>query len=502
MYWSMFFVFLFTVALRVLPMRFVPHGSGVDQWYWRSYIERVRDSQEFPPRLTQFRLEEAQWYPPLFPLLLAKLPGFVFERYAGYFAVLLDLLRMLMLMCAAKVFSGSEQVAVVSGLVYALTPVLTTYNIQLNPRGLGALLLDATWLCVAGALLWGGGLGWLLAAIFGGLMLLTHKMTTQLFVFTACVAAVLLGDASFLVLIPMSVLVAFGSSRGFYRLVFRHHLDIVQFWFKNWQWMGSNPILESPVYGDPGFESPSKYYRSGWWSASRRLAFVVGFNPWMPAVLLVAILLWWYGHTFSLFQLLALSWLAINFAFALLTTLIPFMRCFGQGYLYGYNGSFPAALSMGLIWLDIMSSWYVFLICVVTAVASVVALLAFFRTLASSRTLKVDRHLNEALLRLKELPPGVVMCLPQHWHDAVAYRAGKPVAFGGHGYGFRLLQPVFPRLLVTVRQFIKDNAIAYLLIWPAYVNRRFLDDLPAAEIEEFGDYKIYKFTPFEERYAA
>lgn len=85
------------------------------------------------------------------------------------------------------------------------------------------------------------------------------------------------------------------------------------------------------------------------------------------------------------------------------------------------------------------------------------------------------------------------MCLPQHWHDVTAYRTGKPVAFGGHGYGFDLLQPVFPRLLIPIKEFISAYKIRYLLLLRGYANDKFLADLPNASIEIFGDYIIYCF---------
>lgn len=501
MYYLEVLVLLFAVVLRVLPMRLVPHGGGVDQWYWRAYIESVRSGAEFPPKLRQFCLELAQWYPPLFPLLMAKLPGYIFERYAGYFSVFLDLLRMLMLMWVARTVTGSGDVAVLAGVVYALIPVLTTYNIQLNPRGLGALFFDAAWLCMMGVV-WESQLPWWLAALPAALMLMTHKMATQLFVFVCLVFGFAFLDPRFFALPVLSVIVALIVSKGFYWYVFRHHWDIVRFWYHNWPWMGSNPILESPIYGEPGFESHSKYYRSGWIAAFRRMTFIIGFNPWMPAVLAVGGLAWWNGHRYSPFQIWVFLWLAATFTFALLTTLVPILRCFGQGYLYGYNGSFPAALAMGIIWPDVADTWYGVALLVAAIVASISALVAFFRTLTKSRTLKVDESLNEALHRLRGLQHGVVMCLPQHWHDVVAYRADKPVTFGGHGYGFRLIQEVFPRLLVPVQTFIEQHDVAYLLIWPAYVNQKFLDDLPASEIEEFGEYRIYKFNTHQGRVVA
>lgn len=494
---SILLVCVFALVLRLLPMRLVPHGGGVDQWFWRVYIERVRQKVEFPPRLDQFQLDEAQWYPPLFPWVLAKLPCAIFERYAGHMAVLLDLTRLLLLMAAGYALGGDWRAAVVGGLVYSLTPVLITYNMQLNPRGLGALFLDALMLCMVITLL-REDFPWWSAAIFGGLVLLTHKMTTQLLVFVALVAGAALLDVRFLLLLVLSVGVALILSAGFYRLVFLAHLDILRFWLHNWRWTGANPVLESPIYGEPGFESPSKFYRSGWRAALRRLSFVIGFNPWMPAVLLIGCILWLEGYAIGQGQFLAFGWLAITFSFSLMTTVLPPLRCLGQGYLYGYNGSFPAALALGLSWDALVSSRIALLICVATVIASSLALFAFFRTLRNSRTLKVDQDLDQAICRLAELPEGTVMCLPQHWHDVVACRSGKSVAFGGHGYGFQLLQPIFPRLLIPVRQFIQEQNVGYLLLWPAYVNQSFLNDLPAAEIEECGEYRLYSFQVGQE----
>jgi hypothetical protein len=247
------------------------------------------------------------------------------------------------------------------------------------------------------------------------------------------------------------------------------------------------------VYGEPGYESPGKFYRSGFRPWLRRLLFVIGFNPWMPAVLALGVVALFAGHRFSQIETWAFGWLALTFAFALCTTIIPAMRCLGQGYLYGYNGSFPAALTLGLTWASLGDTWYWKLAVGATALACLAALVMYFRALRSSRTMKVDSELDAAIQHLASLPKGVVMCLPQHWHDVVAYRAQQPVAFGGHGYGFRLLQPVFPRLLLGVKELIGRYAVHYLLTYRGYCNEKFLADLPSSTVEEFGDYQLYRF---------
>lgn len=483
-----------TLVLRVIPAVLAPRSAGVDQWFWRAYIEKLKRDKLFPPRLPQFLLDEAQWYPPLFPVVMAKLPAALFSEHGRYLAVLIDLARLVVLVLATHWLSGSVEAAVVAGAAYLSTPLLVSYNMQLNPRGMAALFLDLCWLSVA-ALLLRDATPWLwcLALLFAGLVLLTHKMTTQIFWFVSLAGAGLSGRIELALLVPGGMVAAYLLSGGFYRKVLRAHADIILFWHRNWRWTGSNPILESPIYGEPGAESPTKYYRSGWRPWLRRLQFVVGFNPWAPAVLVIGAIAHVHGQAFSEAETWVMAWLALCLAFALLTTLVPVLRCLGQGYLYGYNAGFPAALALGMSWraMGNMGLWQA--VVALTTVACLVGLAAFFRTLRGSRTMKVDIQLEGAIARLAALPRGTVMCLPQHWHDAVAYRTQHPVLFGGHGYGFRRLQDVFPRLLAPATTLIARHGVKYLLTYEGYCNQRFLADLPAAQIEHFGDYRLYLF---------
>jgi len=307
------------------------------------------------------------------------------------------------------------------------------------------------------------------------------------------VGAAMSGQIELALLVPGGMVAAYALSGGFYRKVLKAHVDIISFWYRNWPWSGSNPILESPVYGEPGFESATKYYRSGWRPWLRRLQFVIGFNPWVPAVLVIGMAAYAEGYALSKIEAWVFAWLSLCFVLALLTTLVPMLRCLGQGYLYGYNGSFPAALALGMTWGQMENGKFWQAAVALTVLACLVGLAAFFRTLRSSRTMKVDIQLEGAIERLAALPKGTVMCFPQHWHDVVAYRTQHPVLFGGHGYGIRQLQPLFPRLLAPVAALIARHDVRYLLTYEGYCNARFLADLPAADMERFGEYRLYRF---------
>ncbi len=493
--WLLLVVF-FAVIARLLPHWLAPLGYGVDHWFWKAYIETYRKTGEFPPKLPQFLLDEEQWYPPLFPLLAAYLPPRIFDQYGHVVAVAIDLVRMILMMGATVGLTGDPWAGVVAGMVYAATPILITYNMQLNPRGLGALGLD---LIVLGWLGTGyfGMSRWLLVlvAFFAGLVLLTHKMTTQLFWFLCLIGGILTWDWRPLAFIPGAALVALIISRGFYLKVLRAHWDILSFWNRNWPWLTAHPILESPIYGRKSEEGRTGYFAGGVSGFLKRIAFLGGFNPWGWGVLgcLAAILLVQPEGLFDTGVKALGAWLTGTLLFVVLTTFLPFMRFLGNGYLYVYNAGVPAAMLVGLFWsggqlLPIMK-WFLG----GAGLASLVVYLQFLRTMRSSKTLKVDDDLQAAIDWLKEQPDGIVLCYPIHWHDLVAYKTGKAVLFGGHGYGFQRLQPFFPRLMEPIRKIIEQHRVRYLLSYEGYLPDSFLAELPPGNLRSFGQYRLYAF---------
>lgn len=115
----------------------------------------------------------------------------------------------------------------------------------------------------------------------------------------------------------------------------------------------------------------------------------------------------------------------------------------------------------------------------------------YFWTLRGSKTPKIDADMDRALQCQKGLADGVVMCLPQHWHDAVAYRAERPVLFGGHGYGFRRLEPLFPIIRQPVNEIVKKYDVRYLLTYNGHLSERSRGELRAESCMEFGAYRLY-----------
>src|SRR5437773_1505045 len=88
------------------------------------------------------------------------------------------------------------------------------------PPDLPQYILDAALLAVLWSLEpWGAWWGWVIVALLGGLILLTHKMTTQLFWFLTVATGLLYRRWELIAMVPASMAFATILSRGFYRKV-------------------------------------------------------------------------------------------------------------------------------------------------------------------------------------------------------------------------------------------------------------------------------------------
>jgi hypothetical protein len=486
---------LLALALRVVPIVLSRGGAGIDHWFWRQYVETYRRERRFPPVLPQYILDEHQWYPPVFPLLLAGLPPRVFDRFDILVAIVIDLVRMLMLLGFAYwQSSGNPKVIAIAGLIYATIPIQISYNMQLNPRGLGALLLEA----VLMLLLWisdlsGPGWVWIPVVFLSGFILLTHKMTTQLFWFMVLGTALIYRWWALLLLIPGSIAAAMIISGGFYAKVLRAHWDIVSFWNRNWRWIGADLLRESPVYGDGQYERPEKLHPSGVKGVFWQLSVLFGFNPsaWIGCLLVYERL--WLQSPVLIFPTQLLVWLLLPCILACLTTFVPILKCLGAGYLYVYNTSLLTAILLALAFEHTRLPAFSTPLVIGALALNIAALLAYYAQFYRNKRGRVHSGLGEMLLKLQALPRGVVMCVPANWYEVVAYKTKMPVLWGAHGYGFKHVEPTFPRLLIPIRDVLARYNVRYLLTMDGMLPANVAADLPAATVLTNDEYRLYCF---------
>lgn len=485
---------LLAAALRSVAFLLAPDGLGVDHWFWKSYVEAYRRTRVFPPSLPQYLLDEDQWYPPLFPILLALLPTRVFESYSQVVAIVIDLGRMLLLLGVAYwLGAGNLWVVAIAGLIYATIPIQTSYNIQLNPRGLAAIMLDGLLITLLLAMTRSQWWWWALIVLLGALILLTHKMTTQLLLFVIACTAVIYGRLELLLLVPAWLVAAMALSKGFYWKVLLAHLEIVQFWHRNWRWIGADLLRESPIYGDGVYERAEKLHKPGVRGVAWHAFIMFGFNPaaWIACLLVYERLV--VATPFLNYPTPLLVWLLLPCLWALLTALVGPLKRFGAGYLYVYNTSVMASIVLALTYAYTLSPVVSTALVALAVLLNTIGIAIYYRRFLRSRRTRVDDGLERMLEQLKAQPPGAVMCVPVNWCEVVAYKAGHPVLWGGHGHGFARLQPTWPRMLMPIKDVVKRYQIRYLLTMEGMLPATFVADLPPARVLTHEDYQLYCF---------
>jgi hypothetical protein len=451
-------IFGLALFLRLLPC-FGKEG-GVDHWFWKKYVQEVHSGGVFPPAIPQYLLDEQQWYPPLFPFLLTMIREEYIDRFGRYFSALVDMVRFVLVVgIVGNISQYDEKSILICACMFAVTPILVSYNFQLNPRIIASLLFDLITFFI-----FQYGIGFSLNLILGvgflgGLLLLTHKMTSQLFV-VLCLGLGIIQKSWFIALIPVfSILWATILSGGLYLKVLRAHFDILLFWTRHSNLLGAHPLKESPLYGVPGYVSPGRVFQPGLKSVFYRV-FSYFAGPWAPCVggALLGLLVYSFpvGPVFFWGSVVLLE-----VGFSLLTILIPPMRGLGYGNLYLFNICQPASVLLGLMAAH-------------SGIVPMAALLFFFSLVMTLKGLHMLYHhpglklSDELLERIRLLPEGNWLCLPFQLSECVAYFTRHAVLWGAHGYGFRNLEGIFPVIAEPLEKLVEKHQLRYFLIHEQY----------------------------------
>ncbi|MCH8188009.1 MAG: hypothetical protein IIB66_04775 [Proteobacteria bacterium] len=481
-----------------LRSAFVRHGaaSQVDQYYWLLAARSWRKARRPPVRLPgKYLLEdEMQAYPPAFGFLLGRLPAGTLEKSNLLLPILPDALTAAAL-AGLLAYLGSGSIAV-SGAIAAVAfaPVLITYNAQINPRALGQLFLtalvvfevlasEAAFGNSVTALLWAGALA------SAALVVLSHKMSTQLMLVLWPVMALALGSATAAVIPPLGVvLAALITGPRFAAYQWRAHWDIVAFWNRHHASIGAHAFHHSPLYGDPARLRETAYH-AGWPGARRHLATIAGYAP---LNLTLPFVLFWAAPPPDWL----LVWFAAPYVVAGLTLFIGPLKCLGGGHLYIYNAVAPGAVWWGLaLTAGGTAEWVLF--------AAGLGLTALSLGIAwrrvGARPNALDEGFEKLLGGLRGIRAGKVAVFPLTASEAVACRTGHAVLWGGHGFGFRRLEGLFPIVTRPLHSLLTENKIEWLAwstrYWPqgAEVVRK--ENICAEPPTEFGDWRLVGVTP-------
>ena len=469
-------------------------GRRVDHHYWLMAAQIFRAKRRLPIVIPgKFLLEdERQSYPPFFMMFLSLLPPRFLTVSAPWLSQSADLAAMAVTIAGTIVLGSSDAGLLAAIATVGLAPVLVAYNTQLSPRGFGNVFLAACLLFQAAAVAAADPVAWLwwaLAALMAALVVLTHKMTTQLMLALWLPFALALGAWPALAVPPVGILLAAATTGpAFARAQWRAHADIVSFWHTHWRELGAHPLRHSPLYGDPARMDESAFHKPGWAGALRHLTTVAGYAP----ALLPLPIAFLFG---PLPPAWLLVWLFGAYAMALVTLLIPPLKCLGGGHYYIFNAIVPGALCWAFVLTPPSAAALgLFLL----GIAGTFGALWIGYRKRAVRSPHADLGFDDAIRALAARPAGRVAAFPIVATEDVAGRTHHAVLWGGHAYGFERLTPIYPVVTRPIGETLRANGVDWILwderYWPdgeAVLRRENVIGTP----DLFGSWRLARITP-------
>lgn len=486
-----FLTALTAIVSRVAVGRAAMHSGRVDHYYWILAAQAYRTQRGLPVRIEGKYLmeDEAQAYPPLFGWLLAR-GGF--DRFDIASVWILEAMQLGVLTACMAALRAPLPAIVLAAAAYSAVPVLVSYNTQLNARVLGDLflfsLLASEVMAVFSANAQGTRLAlWSIACALTALVIMTHKMTLQLYV-------LLLPVWAFVLRTPLP-LVTFAAGAALYvmivgprfaRFQFRAHQEIVGFWHRHWRHLGAHQFHDSPIYAETLSRCPTCFHQPGLRGLLKYGRLVVSYAPATVVLPVASIVSGSWPPTWLL------VWLGGVYVVALATLIVPQLRSLGGGHLYVFNGAAVGAWYVA--WLpDVPSTVGVL------AAGSILNAFSLFMAwrIIRRRPMTRDESFQHALSVLATLPKGRVAVFPLQNAEAVAASTHHAVLWGGHGYGFSRLEGFFPVLREPLAKYLREYEINWVLwddqYWPAGLRRLGIEGVINAQT--FGHWRLAECPP-------
>lgn len=446
---------VFLIIIGGFILRIYPHLKyeyvGSDAYYHLIAAQKIRDNSFRLPRvIDRFTVEGEYRYPPLFHLILAVLPRCIHK----YFPAAVETLHSLFVFVAVLGIYG-ELPALIAVTVFTLIPKNIGYTTTLNPRPLGALSVSL--IMVALFMYYRTGIYnyILIGGIFTGLLLLTHKMSTQFIAVAVIFLAAYLSIENPVKSLLAVIVLIFGFvmaviiSKGHYLKVLNEHLRFIFFHLNYGDFSGKKKI-----------KNPVK---------------LVKYNPWILLLIFLVFSKNLINNENTKFFLL---WSSVSIALAV-------FWIWGDSVRYLEYASFPSSILIGL-WISSNIKVNT-IIAIVIAVVSLSIIMIYWK----KAYFVLDNDLITCLDFLKNIPIAngkKLLCLPGNMNYIAAYLTplkiiGGSADYAGLKYNLEVFRP--ETTAQKIEGFIAENKPDYIVY-----DKNIYGNLDYKHIHEAGIYSV------------
>lgn len=473
--------FVFETYPRLLNRKF-----GVDIWTHLLYLKEYHKQKKIPGKIENGFLVPGEYdYPPAFIFILSKFPFKLVEKYEFIFSPLFDSILVVLIFYISFYLVENILLSLVTQIIYVLTPIIVLENSSATPRSLGYSLFTILFISLF-LFIQNNQLVFLLIGIISGaLIFLSHRFTTQGFLFFSVFFTILDKNPVYLLVFALSFVLGLILSKGFYLKVLRGHLGNLIFWNKNVKYRFFHQIKGS--YKD---HKTKDFIFKLYNEFLKFPPFVLTItNPWTLPVFY----LFFFAKPSDPLLFRMLSWVMLSYVLSLLTTWIPKLRFLGEGQRYLELSAFPTAFLASKLLFRFMETDFkniIILGYILLGVASFVTIVVIQRKGIIKDKLRTItpsmQNMFSYLKSLKEKPR--LLCIPHQITTNTIYHTGCPVFVNASYASIDKISEVYPYLRKSVPYIMKKYNLEMILLNEDYAK---VQDLNLAR------YKIiYKINNF------
>lgn len=472
--------------------RFINREYGVDIWTHLLYLKEFHRQKGIPKRIENGFIVSGDYdYPPAFIWILSKFPFYLVKKYEFLFSPFFDSIHVVIIFTLSYLLTSNLLVALLTQLIYILTPIIILENSSATPRSVGYTLFTIvmmslifyqqtqnTWLII-------------LAIISGSLIFLTHRFTTQGFLFFTVIFGIVEKSLLFPLIFSVSFIIASVASKGFYFKVLSGHIGNLYFWWKNIKYRYAHQVK-----GNLFPKNTKDYIFKLYTQFLKFPPFVLEItNPW----LLFVFIFYYIAYPSDKIEQSLMIWVAVSYVLALSTMWVPSLRFLGEGQRYLELSAFPTAFLASIFFNKyIVSSSGMFLLFTYTVVsiASFVTILVIQRKAIINekiRTLTPDmKKMFKYLKSLKNKPR--LLCIPHQITTNTIYHTGCPVYVNASYATINKISDVYPYIRKPIAEIIKENNLQAVLVNTSYVALNELKIKNYKIIKEFDGFVLFKLN--------
>ncbi|RJO64004.1 MAG: hypothetical protein C4540_05465 [Candidatus Omnitrophota bacterium] len=465
------------------PRFFNPY-FGVDVWRNLSIADEIRKYKRLPRRnLPKYMLKGPFDYPPLLNIFLSLFSKKWLEKYQGFIAPLFDAITGFILFSFTLFLTREVAVALLAQLLFVTNPLAAMENASLTARSLGNLTFSLTFLFIILFTVFHSWAYFLLAIIFGFLVIFAQKMASQALIMISVIFMLFRMDVSYVLIVSLSILVALLLAGDLYVRIASGHLSVLRYFRKILDNRYAHQVSGNiALKGGNDFIDKVKSY--------------VNKQPFLamlasaPLVTMGLVLSLWglifIPKSFSippelylyhiLFQFCL--WLIVLYYFGILTAQVRAIQFLGEGMKYLVFASFPASFIVAYVsFYEIrLNANFIPLVFSLVVVAMSVAQTVFLQKkgIVNDRQRTLTPVLRQVMDFLQNEPGEIRLAtIPFSLSDIIAYFTKCNVfssdsAFVlGNDPAYTDFYPVLKRPLEEI---LSVHNINYLLIDKNYVN--------------------------------